>query len=133
MGGLPTRDKLMIATVGVCLAALFYAVLGLVALARPERLLADFGIVVGGRDGRNEIRAVYGGFPLTVAGLLLLAQFGSAGPREGILLSLAVASLGMAAGRIISAVMDGGIGRFPAIFIGIEILLSVGIASALLK
>jgi hypothetical protein len=29
--------------------------------------------------------------------------------------------------------MDGGIGRFPAIFIGIEILLSLGIASGLLK
>jgi hypothetical protein len=131
MGGLPDRGKLMIGSVGVSLAALFYAVLGLVALARPQRLLADFGIVVGGRDGYNEIRAVYGGFPLAVAGLLLLAQFGSTNLREGILLSLAVASLGMAVGRIVSAIMDGGIGRHPAIFIGIEILLSLGIAIGL--
>ena len=131
MGGLPARGQLMIASVGVSLAVLFYAALGLAALARPRRLLADFGIVVGGRDGCNEIRAVYGGFPLAVAGLLLLAQFGSTNLRDGILLSPAVATLGMAVGRVISAIIDGGIGRYPAVFIGIEVLLSLCIAIGL--
>ena len=50
---------------------------------------------------------------------------------DGVLLALAVATLGMAAGRIISALIDRGIGRLPAIFIGIEVLVAAMIAASM--
>ncbi|MCG8504754.1 MAG: DUF4345 family protein, partial [Sphingomonadales bacterium] len=46
------------------------------ALTAPEGLLAGTGIAVSNADGRNEIRAQYGGFYLAVAAALLLSLFG---------------------------------------------------------
>lgn len=115
---------------GVIAAALFYAVIGVAALLRPHDLLAGFGIAAGSADSRNEVRAVYGGFPLAVAGLLLFS-LARPGISDGILLALAVASAGMALGRIISAVIDGTLGRYPAIFILLEILVAALIANAI--
>ncbi|MEX1252287.1 MAG: DUF4345 family protein [Hyphomonas sp.] len=60
----------MIAVVG---AALFYAVIGLAAIAKPQTLLKSFGLEANAPESRNEIRGVYRGFPLVVAGLLLFA------------------------------------------------------------
>ncbi len=57
-------------TILVGAASLFYLTLRMVALIRLQTLLSSFGIEVLGRDGRDEIRAVYSGFPLAVAGLL---------------------------------------------------------------
>ena len=111
-------------------AGLFYLTLGMVALIRPETLLSGFGVGVQGRDGRNEIRAVYGGFPLAVAGLLGFSLF-HARLSDGILLALAIATLGMAAGRMISALIDRGISRLPAIFIGVELLVAAMIAASM--
>ncbi len=117
-------------TILIGTAGLFYLTLGTAALIRPETLLSGFGIGVQGRDGRNEIRAVYGGFPLAVAGLLGFSLL-YARLSDGVLLALAVATLGMAAGRIISALIDRGIGRLPAIFIGIEVLVAAMIAASM--
>ena len=115
---------------GVLAAALFYGVIGVAALVRPHNLLAGFGIEAGSTNSRNEIRAVYGGFPLAVAGLLL---FSLARPdmSDGILLALAVSSAGMALGRIVSALVDRTLGRYPAIFILLEIVVAALIANAI--
>ena len=117
-------------TILIGTAGLFYLTLGTAALIRPETLLSSFGIGVQGRDGRNEIRAVYGGFPLAVAGMLGFSLL-YARLSDGVLLALAVTTLGMAAGRIISALIDRGIGRLPAIFIGIEVLVAAMIAASM--
>lgn len=108
-------------------ASLFYLTLGTAALMRPETLLSGFGIEVQGKDSRNEIRAVYGGFPLAVAGLLGFSLL-HARLADGILLALAIATLGMAVGRMISALIDRGIGRFPTIFMVVELLVATMIA-----
>ena len=94
--------------------------MGLVALARPERIVAYFGTHELTLDGRNEVRAVYGGFGLAIAALLGAAQL-HATLRPGALLAVAVALLGMASGRVLSALLDGPPGRWPWIFMGVEL------------
>lgn len=111
--------------------AAFFFMMGVVALARPENIVAHFGTTALTRDGRNEVRAVYGGFGIAV-GLLLLATLSLAGMRAGVFLTVGVALLGMAAGRLISAILDGSPGFFPWLFTGIELLLS-GILIYLLR
>ena len=66
-----------LATIAPALAGLFYLALGLTALARPANLLAGFGVAAEGVDPRNEVRAVYGGFPLAVAGLVACSLSGA--------------------------------------------------------
>ncbi len=117
-----------LATLAPALAGLFYLALGLAALARPATLLSGFGLAAEGIDARNEVRAVYGGFPLAVAGLVAWSLSG-APHATGILLSLAMASLGMALGRLGSAVIDRRIGRLPAMFTGVEVVLALLLAT----
>ena len=65
-------------------------------------------------DGRNEVRAVYGGFGLVISGLLLMAAVdGTPSHRNGAL-TVGMALLGMALGRIVSGIVDRGISRWPA-------------------
>ena len=104
----------------VLLIAAAFAAMGLVALARPERIVAYFGTRELSRDGRNEVRAVYGGFGLAIAGLLGAAQMHAA-LRPGALLAVAVTLLGMAAGRVVSTLIDGAPGRWPWIFMAVEL------------
>ena len=66
-----------------------------VAFVRPERIVAYVGTTELTRDGRNEVRAVYGGFGLAVA-LLLGASFVLPAMRAGILISVAASIFGMA-------------------------------------
>ncbi len=120
----------MTGTLGIIASALFYAVIGVNAVLRPRDLLQGFGITAESADSRNEIRAVYGGFPLVVAGLLLFSLGGSElGP--GILFALALASAGMAGGRIVSAVIDRRMGRHPAIFTVLELIVAALIANGI--
>lgn len=118
----------MLSIVAPAAAGLFYFLLCVAALARPQTLLAGFGLAAQTRDARNEIRAVYGGFPLAVAALVLWSLTG-ADKAEGILLALAVASLGMAVGRLVSGGLDGGIGRLPVLFVGVELVLAALLAN----
>jgi hypothetical protein len=122
----------MIGSIGVALAALFYAAIGVAALVRPQTLLAHFDLPAETRNARNEIRAVYGGLTLAMAGLLLVALVADTVFRPGILVALAVVSLGMPAGRLVSTLADGGIGRVPALFAGLELLAAAAIAAGLL-
>lgn len=104
----------------VLLVAALFALMGVAALARPESILAYFGTATLTRDGRNEVRAVYGGFGLAIAGLLGAARFSEAIP-SGAVLAVAVALLGMAAGRLISVLLDGAPGRYPWVFLAVEL------------
>ena len=118
----------MFGLIAVMGAAMFYGVIGLAAITRPQTLLKGFGIEAIGPDSRNEIRGVYGGFPLVVAGLLLFALT-RPDVSDGILLALAVSSAGMAFGRIVSALIDRQLGRYPAIFLVLEIAVALMIAT----
>ena len=118
----------MLATIALALSGSFYLALALAAFARPSTLLAGFGIAASGCDARNEIRAVYGGFPLAVALLVGWCLFGGE-YAVGILVALTTATLGIALGRTISGVIDRRIGRLPAIFVGVELVVAALLAT----
>jgi hypothetical protein len=118
----------MLGTVGVVLGALFFGVIGVAAMKRPHNLLRAFGIETKEVDARNEVRGIYGGFPLAVAGLLL---FSLTRPdlSNGILVALATCSVAMAAGRIVSAIIDGEMGKAPRLWAILEVIVAALIAS----
>lgn len=92
-------------------AAVFFAGMGAYALATPVRLVAPFDISLGNAAARSEVRAVYGGFGLAIAAMLIVALT-TPELRSGILMTVAAALAGMAAGRLASAV-DGRTGFYP--------------------
>ncbi len=102
-------------------AALGFAAMGLGSLFRPEQVLAQFGVSRLDIDGRNEVRGVYGGFGLAIAAILGVAAIDDA-MRGGIALTVAVALVGMALGRVISAAIDKGITRIPIVYLVIELV-----------
>jgi uncharacterized membrane protein YeaQ/YmgE (transglycosylase-associated protein family) len=92
-------------TLVIVLAAVFFLGMGIFALVRPATLIRPFGITLPIPESRAEVRAVYGGFGLAIAGMLALAATGHSA-REGILITVAAALGGMALGRLISGVVD---------------------------
>ena len=118
----------MLGLIAVVGAALLCAVIGLAAIAKPQTVLKSFGLEANAPESRNEIRGVYGAFPLVVAGLLLFALT-RPDVADGILLAIAASSAGMAFGRIVSALTDRELGRYPAVFLVLEIAVALMIAS----
>lgn len=98
----------------VALVALAFLGMGLVALAQPRRIGHYFGTRFDTADGRNEVRAVYGGFGLAMAAALVAAERIPA-LREGVLVTVALALAGMALGRVLGALVERP-GRWPLIF-----------------
>jgi len=103
----------------IYLVAGLFAAMGLYALVVPHKIVDRFGVMVETGDGRNEIRAVYGGFGVAVAALLVVPAFQPA-LTDGIVLAVAVALIGMAAGRVVGAVFDRP-GLWPIVFFGVEV------------
>lgn len=95
---------------------LFFAGMGLYALAAPARLVRPFGITAGTTSGRSEVRAVYGGFGLAVAGALFWSATTTGDLGRGVALAVAVALAGMAAGRVVSRVLDAPAALYPVWF-----------------
>lgn len=89
----------------IVIAAAFFLGMGVLALVRPAALIRPFGITLPAPESRAEVRAVYGGFGLAIAGMLVLALTGHPA-REGILITVAAALAGMAFGRLVSVVVD---------------------------
>ena len=96
------------------IVAIFFGGMGLLALARPERITATFGIPSLTCEGRNEVRAVYGGFGLAVAAMLALAPSTPLG--DGIRVGVGIALLGMAGGRLAAALVERPAGFYPCWF-----------------
>jgi hypothetical protein len=116
--------------VGVIAVAVFFLVMGIVALWRPALVLGLFGTAVTTSEGRNEVRAVYGGYGVAM-GVLLAGSLATPTPfRSGILLCVAVATLGMAIGRLISFGIDGRAGFYPLLFLGVEAALFASLLGA---
>lgn len=95
--------------------------MGAAALVNPNNVFRYFGIDAATPDIRNEVRAVYGGFGIALAALLLI---GSTLPAyaPGIRLTVAVALLGIATGRIVGFCLER-CGRWPWLFGAVEIAL----------
>jgi hypothetical protein len=100
-----------VAVIGVI--AVFFIGMGVYALAAPAALVRPFGITLGESAARSEVRAVYGGFGLAVAAVLAYATVADAELRKGILLTVGVALVGMALGRVAAAILGDRTAFYP--------------------
>lgn len=98
----------VIAVIGV-----FFAGMGCYALVAPAAIIRPFGITLGSAAARSEVRAVYGGFGLAIAGVLGYAAVAGGDVRTGILIAVGAALAGMALGRLVSAVLDDRTAFYP--------------------
>lgn len=109
--------------------------MGVGAIIKPAIVRAQFGILELTPAGRNEVRAVYGGFGVFMA-IALLVALRQADLRDGILFAVAVAVAvaaalgGMAAGRVVSAAVDRAIDRAPLGYLVIEVIVAVMLLAA---
>jgi Domain of unknown function (DUF4345) len=115
----------------VWVVAALFAAMGAAALAAPARILEPFGVALETPDGRSEVRAVYGGFGLAVAGLLGVAAAGGGDARKGILVAVGVALAGMAFGRLVSRVFERPSGFYPVwLFFWVEVVGAAALIAA---
>ena len=104
--------------------AVAFALMGIGALVRPTVVTRQFGIPALTVEGRSEVRAVYGGFGLAVAAMLVVA-ITTPDLRAGIAITVAVALFGMAVGRVVSAVIDRSLSKVVVLYLVIEIVAGV--------
>ena len=101
------------------IVAFLFLLMAAGAFLNPRKFLTPFvGIEAATADGRNEIQAVYGGFGIAIAIVLLLPMWMPAA-RTGVIVAVAGALAGMASGRVIAALRERP-GRWPLIFFCIE-------------
>ncbi|GGS54041.1 DUF4345 family protein [Actinokineospora fastidiosa] len=107
-------------TAVIVLTAVFFLGMGLYALAAPAALAKPFGIAVDAPESRSEIRAVYGGFGLAIATVLITALF-LHDLRTGVVVTVGAALAGMALGRLVSRLTDTPTRFYPVWFyFGVE-------------
>lgn len=94
--------------------------MGAFALFRPQGVTQQFGIPSLGTAGRNEVRAVYGGFGLAMGAMAATANLWSSA-RLGIGLTLGSALLGMALGRAVAVVVERRLDRVPLLYGCVEL------------
>ncbi len=102
---------MVVAVIGVI--AVFFVGMGVYALAAPAALIRPFGVTPETPTSRSEIRAVYGGFGLAIAAVLVYAAWRGGDVGKGILITVGAALAGMAFGRIVSAVVDDRTPFYP--------------------
>ena len=73
------------------------------------------------QTGRNEVRAIYGGFGIAMSSILIAAIYAPA-LRTGVCLTLAAALIGMAVGRVISGALDRRLARAPLTYLLLEVM-----------
>lgn len=109
--------------------AAFFFIMGWISLADPGFTLSFFiDAALLTTDLRNEVRAVYGGYGVAIAALLL---WGSRVERRrpafvaGIRMTVGVALCGMAMGRLLSSLIERPVGPWPLIFLTVEVALAL--------
>lgn len=120
---------------GILAGAAFYTGVGFAALLRPAFVPSIFGGLAPTASSRTEIRAVYGGLPLAMAGLVVAeSKNRSRGSVGGKTDAVAALSAAMAVGRVIGAVVEGEADGVTRLFIALEAAtaaaLVVGVRSA---
>jgi Domain of unknown function (DUF4345) len=115
-----------VAVIGV--SAVFFLGMGVYALAAPAALVRPFGIALGEPASRSEVRAVYGGFGLAIAGVLVYAAVADGDLRKGILIAVGAALAGMAFGRLVAAVLGDRTAFYPNWFYcGVEAIAAASL------
>lgn len=102
----------MVAAV-IVIVGVFFLGMGLYALAAPAAILRPFDYDLRTSAARAEVRGVYGGFGVAIAGMLGYAAVTPGEVRTGILITVGAALAGMALGRAVSAVFDEGTSFYP--------------------
>jgi Domain of unknown function (DUF4345) len=102
---------LAVAVIGVI--AVFFLGMGFYAFAAPAALVRPFGITLGESASQSEVRAVYGGFGLAIAGVLVYAAVADEDVRTGVLITVGVALAGMAFGRLAAAALGDRTAFYP--------------------
>lgn len=97
----------------VVVVGVFFLGMGVYALAAPAAILRPFGFSLGSDAQRAEVRAVYGGFGLAIAGVLGWAMTAPTSVRTGVLITVAAALAGMALGRVLSAALGDRTSFYP--------------------
>lgn len=106
------------AVIQMSLVAALFLLMGLAAFAAPGRFLQIMDLRAETPTARNEIQAVYGGFGVAMA-VVLIAPLGWPELRSGVIVSVALALAGMALGRLVAALRERP-GRWPLLFFCIE-------------
>jgi uncharacterized membrane protein len=110
------------------IVAALFALMGLAAFIAPQELLRRLDLPATTATARNEVQAVYGGFGIAMAVVLLL-PYEFPALRNGIGCTVASALAGMAAGRVIAALREG-ITRWPLLFFTLEALGAAALFAA---
>lgn len=100
----------------IVVVAAFFLGMGGYGLVAPTHLVAPFHLRATTPEGRSEVRAVYGGFGIAVAGVLGAAALDTGDFRRGALVAVAAALAGMALGRVISSVLGDRSAFYPVWF-----------------
>jgi hypothetical protein len=109
-------QEVTVAVAVIAVIGVFFLGMGVCALAAPAALVRPFGITLGESASRSEVRAVYGGFGLAIAGVLVYAGVADGDLRTGILIAVGAALAGMALGRVAAAVLGDRTGFYPTWF-----------------
>jgi len=105
---------------GALAGAAFYTGVGLVAFVRPAFVPAIFGGRAPTASSRTEIRAVYGGLPLAMAGLVVAGSSKAEDGADSRAAAVATLSAAMAAGRLIGSAIEGEADGVTRLFIALE-------------
>jgi hypothetical protein len=103
-------------TAVIVAVSVFFLGMGVFALVSPAALVRPFRLAADANESRSEVRAVYGGFGIAIAAVLGVAASDPGGLRSGVVITVAAALAGMAAGRLVSRVIDGPTGFYPIWF-----------------
>jgi hypothetical protein len=101
-------------------SAICYSAIGAAGLLTPERIPAVFGGEAATPDARTEVRAVYGGIPMVIAGLVMTR------PRQSALPAAAL-SAGMALGRLTGMSVEKQSSQATRFFLGVEVALALAL------
>jgi len=109
----------------VFVVAVSFFGMGVAALIRPAFVWAPFGVEPETPAARNEVRAVYGGFGIAIAVILIAGESADATFRDGVLVTVAIALLGMAGGRVLAGLVEArSLRGFPVVFLMVESILA---------
>lgn len=110
-----------IASVIISVTAALFVAMGLMAIYDPVYTLSFLSAGDLGADMRNEVRAVYGGFSIAM-GIALFISLRRSPLGKGIVVTVAMAVGGMAAGRLISLTIEMPGTDWPIVFLAIEVV-----------
>lgn len=96
----------------IAVVGIFFLGMGIYGLAAPAALVRPFGVQLGKPEARAEVRAVYGGFGVAIAGVLGYAVLRPE-VRFGIALTVGVALIGMALGRVVAVAAGDRTAFYP--------------------